>query len=308
MDQLAALRAFVRIVETGSFTQAAESLRTPKPTVTKLIQELEAHLQTKLLNRTTRRTAVTVDGAAYFERATRLLADLEELDGSLLASQMRPKGRLRVDMSASLAQLVIIPALDGFFARYPDIQLDIGASDRQADLVAENVDCVIRAGTLTDPSLIARRVAGLAMTTCAAPGYLDRFGTPGQPSELENGHVRVGYFDASSGRPRDFRFIRGTETIELQGHHRLSVNEASTYLAAGLAGHGVIQVPLFMVRRHLQSGALRPVLAEWSVPPLPLHIVYRPNRHLSAKLRIFVDWIVGLLASPPFASNDMGRP
>ena len=146
MDQVAALRAFTRIVQTGSFTQASALLRVPKPTVSKLVQQLEAHLQTKLLSRTTRRLAVTSDGAAYYERAVQVLADLEELDASVTASQARPKGKLRIDVSSSLAQLVIVPALGRFFGKYPDIQLEIGTSDRPTDLVAENVDCVIRAG------------------------------------------------------------------------------------------------------------------------------------------------------------------
>ena len=140
MDQIAALRAFIRIVETGSFTQAAASLRMPKPSVSKLVQQLETHLRTKLLSRTTRRLAVTSDGAAYYERAVQLLADLEELDASVAASQATPKGKLRIDVSSSIAQKVIVPALGRFFEKYPDIQLDIGTSDRPTDLVAENVD------------------------------------------------------------------------------------------------------------------------------------------------------------------------
>src|SRR5450756_1217291 len=141
MDQLAAMRAFVRIVETGSITRAALTLDMPKATVTKLIQQLEAHLHTKLLSRTTRRLIVTTDGAGYYERALRLLDELAELDGSLALSQVRPRGRLRIDVSPALAQRVIVPALSGFMEQYPDIQIEIGASDRPADLIAENIDC-----------------------------------------------------------------------------------------------------------------------------------------------------------------------
>src|SRR3954453_15105180 len=181
MDQLAAMRAFARIVETGSFSKASDSLGLPRATVTKLIQSLEAHLRTSLLNRSTRRVAVTADGAAYYDRAARLLAEIEELDGTLASSQLRPKGRLRIDVPPALARDVIVPALDDFFGRYPEIQLDIGASDRPADLVAENVDCVIRGGTISDPSLIARKIAVLEMVTCAAPSYLARHGEPRHP-------------------------------------------------------------------------------------------------------------------------------
>jgi DNA-binding transcriptional LysR family regulator len=297
MDQLAALRAYVRIVETGSFTRAAATLGMPKPTVSKLVQQLEAHLRTKLLSRTTRRLAVTSDGAAYYERALQIVSDLEELDASLTASQARPKGKLRIDVSSSLAQSVIIPALGGFFAKYPDIQLDIGASDLAADLVAENVDCVIRAGAIGDLSLIARRIAELHMTTCAAPAYLDAHGTPAHPSDLGRDHLIVGYLRRRLAEPMALSFIRRAETLEIAGRYRAAVNEAQTYLAAALAGHGIIQVPFFMVRDHLASGAMRAVLLEWRVPPLPLHVVYPPNRHLSTRVRVFVDWTAQLFAA-----------
>lgn len=301
MDQVAALRAFVRIVETGSFTQAAAGLGTPKATVSKLLQQLEAHLRTKLLSRTTRRLAVTADGAAYYERAARLLHDLEELDASVTASQARPKGRLRVDASSSIAQGIIMPALGGFFARYPDIQLEVGTSDRATDLVADNVDCVIRAGVIGDLSLIARRVAEMHMATCAAPAYLHAHGTPADPRALEQDHVGVGYLKQGLAEPHPLKFVRGGEALEVAVRYQVTVNEAQTYLAAGLAGHGILQVPHFMVRQHLESGALREVLPEWSVPPLPLHVVYSPSRHLSTRLRVFVDWAAALFAKVEFA-------
>lgn len=301
MDQLAALRAFVRIVETGSFTKAAATLGTPKPTVSKLVQQLEAHLRTKLLSRTTRRLAVTSDGAAYYERAIRLLSDLEELDASVTASQARPKGRLRIDVSSSIAQEIIVPALGGFFARYPDIQLDIGTSDREADLVADNVDCVIRAGVIEDLSLIARRIAEMHMTTCASPAYLQAHGVPDHPRALERDHLMVGYLKRRLAEPHPFSFVRGTETLVVTGRYQAAVNESQTYLAAGLAGCGIIQAPYFMVRAHLESGAMRAVLPEWSVPTLPLHVVYPPNRHLSTRLRIFVDWTAALFATAELA-------
>ncbi len=301
MDQIAALRAFVRIVETGSFTQAAAILGTPKPTVSKLVQQLEAHLQTKLLSRTTRRLAVTSDGAAYYERATRLLTDLEELDASVTASQARPKGRLRIDVSSAVAQQIIVPALGGFFARYPDIQLDIGTSDRPSDLITDNVDCVIRAGAIGDLSLIARRIAAMHMTTCAAPAYLQEHGVPGKPQDLGRDHFTVGYLKLRTGDPHPLTFVRRAETLEVVGRYQAAMNEAATYLAAGLAGYGVIQTPYFMARPHLASGALREVLTEWTVPPLPLHVVYPPNRHLSTRLRVFVDWAAALFARTQLA-------
>lgn len=301
MDQLAAIRAFVRIVETGSFTLAAASVRTPKPTVTKLVQGLEAHLGTKLLTRTTRRLTVTADGAAYYERAVQLLADLAELDGSVTASQARPGGRLRIDVSPVLAQRFIVPALAGFFARYPDIRLDLGASDRAADMIGENVDCVIRAGTLHDQAMIARRIATLHMVTVAAPVFLERHGAPQHPDDLRRSHPTVGFFSPANGRPLPFYFEAPAGVQEMAGLMQVAVNEAGTYLAATLAGHGVAQLPYVMARPHLEAGALTRVLADWPVPALPLHVVYPPNRHLSAKLRVFVDWAAVLFGSAEFA-------
>jgi DNA-binding transcriptional LysR family regulator len=295
-DQLAAMRAFARVVEAGNFTRAAASLAMPKPTVTKLIQTLEAHLRTKLLNRTTRRVIVTADGAAYYERAMRLLADLDELDGSMTLSQATPKGRLRVDASASLAMLVIIPALPDFHARYPDIQIDLGVTDRAVDLVGENVDCVVRGGALVDQSLVARRIGDMNFITCAAPAYVARRGAPKHPLELDRDHHAIGYFNAGTGRRHRFTFVQGEARHEVAARTIVSVNEGNAYVAAGLAGLGVMQAPTYMVQEHLNAGTLVPVLADWASDPIPLHVVYPPNRHLSNKVRVFVDWIADLFA------------
>ncbi|KRE05823.1 LysR family transcriptional regulator [Bosea sp. Root381] len=296
MDQLSAMRAFVRVVETGTFSRAADLLDMPKPTVTKLIQQLEAHLRARLLNRTTRRVTVTLDGAAYYERALRLLSDLDELDGSLTSAQARPSGRLRVDCSSSLAITVIIPALHEFHERYPDIQLDLGLSDRPADLVAENLDCAVRAGEIADQSLIARRIGEMQIITCAAPDYLARHGTPRHPREIEDGHRIVAYRPALGGRVLPMIYQNHTETIEIAGSYIISLSDGMGYLAAGLAGHGILQLPTFMARQAIADGRLVPILLDWCAGPKPLHIVYPPNRHLSNKVRVFVDWLAELFA------------
>lgn len=301
-DQLAAMRAFARVVEAGTFTRASESLGLPKATLTKLIQMLEAHLRTRLLNRTTRRVTVTADGAAYYERAIQLLAELDELDGSLTTSQAMPKGRIRIDVSASLALLIIIPALPNFHARYPDIQIDIGVTDRPVDLIAENVDCVVRGGEISDQSLIARRIAEMQFVTCASPSYLKRYGEPQAPSDLENDHFLVGYFSPDSGQRWPMTFKSNGNSLEVSGRYITSFNDGNAYVAAGLAGLGVIQAPLFMVRQYLAGGVLQPILTGWTGDAMPLHVVYPPNRHLSAKLRILVDWLVEIFASSELMS------
>lgn len=297
MDQLAAMRTFVRVVETGSFTRASDSLAIPKATVTKLVQGLEAHLRTKLLNRTTRRVLVTPDGALYYERAVRLLTEIEELDSSMASSQRLPKGKLRVEMSGALAKLVIMPALCDFHNRYPDIQLDLGISDRPIDILGENVDCAIRSGEITDQSLIARRISAMSFVTCAAPFYKELFGEPRHPRDLEQDHRVVSFFRAETGRQLPFLFKRSSEELEIYGRYIVSTNEAITYVTAAKAGAGIVQAPYFMVRDAFADGTLEPVLTEWTRDPAPLFVVYPPNRHLSNKLRVFVDWIANLVAN-----------
>lgn len=299
MDQLHAMRVFNRVVEAGTFTRAAESLSLPKGTVSKVVQQLEARLKVKLLNRTTRRVTVTADGAAYYERTARLLNDLDDIEASMTNAQASPSGRLRVDVGASVARLVIIPALAQFHQRYPDIQLDLGVSDRPVDLIGDNVDCVIRGGELTEPSLVARRVGNVQLITVAAPAYLQAHGTPAHPEDLEGTHTTVNYFSSRTGRPYPHIFEREGELLEIGGRYKVSVNESNAQLAAVLAGLGVAQVAVFAAAPHVERGELVHILPGWTRPPIPLHVVYPPNRHLSAKVRAFVEWVAELFAAHP---------
>jgi DNA-binding transcriptional LysR family regulator len=297
IDRIQAMQVFARVVETGSFTRAAETFDMPKGTVTKLVQQLEERLKVRLLHRTTRRVTVTADGAAYYERATRLLNDLDEMEASLSNAQASPSGRLRVDVGSSVARLVLVPALPEFFRRYPDIQLDLGVTDRPVDIIGDNVDVVLRGGELTEQSLVARRIANLQLVTVASPAYLRANGTATAPQQLEDGtHTTINYFSTRTGRPYPHVFERGGESLEIWGRQRLSLNEANAHLEAVLTGLGVSQVALFGAKPHLESGELVQVLADWTRPPIPLHVVYPPNRHLSAKVRAFVEWSAELFA------------
>jgi DNA-binding transcriptional LysR family regulator len=293
MDQILTMRAFARVVEAGTFTKAAESLDMPKGTITKLVQRLEERLKVKLLNRTTRRVIVTPEGAAYYERAIRLLNDLDDMEASMGNAQANPSGRIRVDVGTSVARLIIIPALPTFYARYPDIQLDLGVSDRPVDLIGENVDCVLRAGDLQEQSLVARRIGNIQLVTVASAGYVKRYGLPSHPSELEGSdHRTVNFFSARTSRPYPHEFERGAERLEVAGRYQVSVNESNAAVAAVLAGLGIGQNPSFSVAPLLASGELVQVLPDWTRPALPIYVVYPPNRHLSAKVRAFVDWAV----------------
>ncbi len=292
------MQAYVRVVEAGTFTKAADSLDLPKATVTRLIQTLETHLRTKLLNRTTRRVTVTPDGAAYYERAMRLLTDLDELEGSMNQARMAPRGRIRVDVPGAVGRDMIIPHLQDFYAKYPDIQIEMGVSDRPVDLIGDNVDCVIRGGELTDQSLVARRIGEFHFVACATPEYLRRHGTPAHPLELtQPPHRMVGYFSARTGKVMPDTFRRDGDVVDVVGNHVVAVNDSSAYLNAGLAHLGVVQVTCFMAAPLLKSGELVRVLEEWQVDPVQVYVVYPPNRHLSSKLRVFVDWVVELLGS-----------
>lgn len=297
MDKFSAMQAYVRVVEAGTFTKAADSLNLPKPTVTRLIQTLETHLQTKLLNRTTRRVTVTADGAAYYDRAVRILGEMDELESSMSRAKANPRGRLRIDVGASVGQMLLIPALPDFHVRYPDIQIDLGVTDRPVDLVGENVDCVLRGGEITDQSLVARRIGEFHLVLAATPAYLKRHGMPRHPTDLEDERHRViNYFSHRTGRPFPFNFQKGDERIELTGQHIVSVNDSNANLAAGLAGLGIVRTTTFMARPHFDSGALVPLLLDWCADTIPIHVVYPPNRHLSTKLRVFVDWAADLFA------------
>jgi LysR family transcriptional regulator for bpeEF and oprC len=295
VDRLQAMQVFVSVVDSGGFTRAAEVLRLPKATVTTLVQGLESHLKVKLLNRTTRRVSVTADGAAYYERCVRILAEVEETENALNRTRSTPSGRLRVDVPSSFGRQLLVPALAEFFERYPDIRLELGCSDRPVDLIEEGVDCVVRGGDLVDSSLVARRIATMPFITCAAPSYLERYGTPAHPNDLER-HRCVRYFMPKSGRLVDLEFTRGNERVAPMVDGLVAVNDGDAYAAAGLAGLGVMVVPRFMVEAALADGRLVPLLDDWATDPLPIYVMYPQNRHLSAKVRVFVDWVAELLA------------
>lgn len=296
MDRLIAMQTFVRVAELGSFTKAAEGLKLPNATVSMRVAQLEEHLQVKLLSRTTRRVSLTDDGAAYLERVQRLLNELEEIESHLAGATHSPRGRLRVDVPSATGRHVLAPALPTFFARYPQVVLEIGSGDRPVDLVAEGVDCVIRGGLTYDDALVARPLGAFQVVTCAAPSYLAQRGEPATPQDL-HAHSCVNFFSAKTGRVFPFEFERNGETLEIIGPHRVAANDADTYLEAGLAGLGIMQAPRTrQLQELLDGGRLVAVLTDWSAGQLPLVVMYPRNRHLSARVRVFVDWVVELYA------------
>ena len=292
MDQLQAIRAFARVVEAGNFTRAADSLDMPNATLSKLVQELEAHLGVRLLQRTTRRVTVTPEGQDYYAKASRVLRDLEDIDSSFNIARSKPRGHLRIDVGGSTARDVLLPLLPDFLARYPDIRIDLGVSDRSVDLISDNVDCVIRGGALDASSLVARGIGQATMVTCASAEYLRHNGVPAYPEELRNGHRLVSYLSPQNGRAVPFRFERDGQRSELKLEHRIGVNESNAHLAACVAGLGIIQTFSYAAGAALRDGTLVVILADWRPAPYPFHVVYPHNRYVTHRLRVFIDWLV----------------
>jgi DNA-binding transcriptional LysR family regulator len=292
LDQLLALRVFVRIADAGSFAKAADSLNIPRSSVSKLLQDLEQHLGTKLVERSTRALTITPEGEAYRDQALDLLAHLDAMDLSARDARVTPRGRLRVDVGSSLANMIIVPALPDFRRRYPDLELLLGVNDRPVDLIGDGVDCVIRGGELADTSLIGRRLCTLDFVTCASPAYLSEHGIPAHPSELESDHRAVSYFFPKTGKSLPMRYTREGETFEINARAAISVSESTAQNEAVLAGLGIGQIFDFSARPHFKTGRLVPILEDWIQPSHPLHLVYPATRHPSAKLRAFADWAV----------------
>lgn len=288
---------FVRIAESGAFSKAADAMRVPRATASKLIQDLEAHLGVQLFQRTTRRVNMTPEGAQYLERASKLLAELQDMDESVAGTKARPQGRLRVEVGSLLANLLLIPALREFQARYPLLQLDLGINDRNLDLVGEGVDCAIRGGAMPDTSMVARRLADLELVTCAAPAYVERRGMPKHPRELASGHTLVGYFSSLTGKRMQLRFERGDEKLSIPVVGGVAMNESTAHVNALVAGVGIGQTFRFVVASHVERGTLLQLLPQWRLPSMRVSLVYPNSRNVSIKVRAFSDWAATLFAA-----------
>jgi len=290
MDRLDAMRLFTRIVERGSFSQAANDLAIPRATATQVIQQMEKRLGVRLLQRTTRTVRPTLDGDAYYRRCIAILDDVENADGAF--RQSNPRGLLRIDVHGTLARHFLLPALPQFLSSYPGIELHMSEGDRLADIVREGIDCVLRVGVLHDSDMIARRVGMLEEVTLASAGYLARFGMPASVDALKDGHRMVGFHSTATGSmlPLEFTVDGQVETLALPAS--VSVSAAESYLAAARLGLGLIQVPRYHAETALASGELIEILRENPPTPTPVALLYPTNRHLSPRVRVFIDWAV----------------
>jgi DNA-binding transcriptional LysR family regulator len=292
LDHLSAMSAFVRVVEAGSFTKAAETLGLPKPKVTRQVQQLEARLGVRLLHRTTRQVAVTGDGEQYYERAVSLLSDLDDLEAQ--ARRSAGAGMLRVETDASLGIFLLAPALPGFQDRHPDTTVSLTLGNRAVDLVSENIDCALRTGHPGGGEFVTR-IGSVAFVTCASPAYLAAHGRPRDPHQLLASHATIGLV-GSRGSPLDFRFrSEGEPPFALVPAHRMRVDDPVAYVDAARAGLGIIQAPEHAVRLALARGELSTVLGGYDPGLAAVELVTNPTRARTARVRAFSAWVTGLL-------------
>ncbi|AWX92962.1 LysR family transcriptional regulator [Paracoccus mutanolyticus] len=293
MDRIDLFRIFTRVVDAASFTRAADTLGLPRSSVSAAVAELEGRVGARLLNRTTRKVAPTQDGAAFYERCLRVIADVEETEG-LFRQTAQPSGRLRVDVPGRIGRLILAPALPSFLEAYPEIDIELGVTDRAVDLVGEGVDCVLRVGPLGDSGLIARAIGTLPLINVASPDYLARHGSPETPADLGR-HWAVNYASPSTGRVEPWEWVDQGALRATPTRGRVTVNSAEAYIACCLAGLGLIQIPAYDVRPHLEAGELVEVLRDHRAEPLPATLLYPHRQHLSRRVQVFAEWLEALL-------------
>ncbi len=291
MDRLAALKLFVRIVERGGFGAAAADLGVSRPVATAAIKALELRLGAQLLHRTTRHVQPTVEGDAYYRRCVAILAELEDADRTAAGAV---SGSVRVDVPGNLAQTLLLPALPALLAKHPGLTVHLGEGERFVDLVREGVDCVVRAGEPVGGDLVVRRLGYMEEITCASPAYLAEHGAPTSPEELE-GHVMVGFVSSRTGKPLPLEFISAGRRVEVALPARVLVGAADTSAAAARLGFGLVQAPRHRFTDDLASGALVEILADFRPEPTPLSVLYPSNRQLSPRVRVFLDWLIGIV-------------
>ncbi len=292
------MAAYVRVVEAHGFTAAAERLGWSKSVISRRIAELEERLGVRLLNRSTRRLSLTEAGRAYYERCVRILADIEESEAAVASLHAEPRGRLRVSAPMTFGMLHLAPAVAEFLRRCPQLEIDLALNDRFVDVIDEGFDLALRIGTLADSALVARRLAPCRRIACAAPSYLAERGEPGTPAELA-GHDCLLYSYLAAADQWSFADAAGAEqAVRVAG--RLRVNNGDVLRDIAIAGLGIVMLPTFIVAGALADGRLRPVLCDWRPAEVALHAVYPHNRHLSSKVRTFVDFLVARFGPEPY--------
>ncbi|WP_339763890.1 LysR substrate-binding domain-containing protein [uncultured Hoeflea sp.] len=293
MDRLDRMKLFTRVVERRSLSAAAADLALARSTATEAIKTLEADLGTRLLERTTRHVAPTLDGEAFYRRCLVILGEFEEASSAFRDTE--PRGLLRIDAHPLLTHTFILPRLPEFLTRYPHLDLHIGQGDRLVDLVREGVDCVIRAGAQPDSGLIIRRLTTIKETTCASLAYLKRHGTPDTPDDL-GGHICAGFVSSRTGTTLPLEFMQKGKLREIHLPSRVTANNSDTVTELARLGFGLIQAPRYRLQRDFDNGSLVEILSKYPPSPTQLSALYPQNRHLSPRLRVFLDWVSGIFA------------
>jgi len=306
MDRLQSMEVFSWVVELGSFSRASDRLNLSKATVTAHVAALEDRLGVRLLNRTTRRLNLTEDGAAYLEHCRRILAEIAETDAALARGKVVPRGRLRIDMPVTIGLQYVMPALPRFSAQYPDLEIVATLTDQRLDLIAEGVDAALRVGALEDSSFVARKLYESHFIVAAAPSYLERFGTPTMPADLDH-HNCLGYYRAGIGRVQEWTFegsgAHAGERVVRPASGKLALSSGEALVDAAIAGLGIVYLLDLMLARPIAARQLQPIMSDWtSHERMPISVIYPQNRHLSAKVRVFVDFVAGLFPRPAAAA------
>ena len=299
MDRFDSMRVFAKVVENSSFAGAAARLDISASMVTLHVKELEERLGVRLLNRTTRKVSLTETGRAYYERCTRLLADLEETEQAVSDMHAAPRGELHVNATPSFGILQLAPAMADFTARFPGISVELMLSERIVDLGEDGFDVAVRVGELPDSSLIAHQLAPCRMVVCGAPSYFEKHGKPRTPADL-TAHNCLTVAETGSSYYRAWHLTAADGTaLNISPIGNLRTNSGAVLKVTALAGHGLVCLPTYLVGDALQSGRLVTVLDDYMAPPLPLRALYPHNRYLSAKVRAFVDFLAARFGKEP---------
>lgn len=298
MSKFDEIQTFAQIVESGSITAAAERLAVAKSAVSRRLAELEARLGVELFHRTTRKLTLTDSGRAFYERSVRILSDLEEAEQAVCQAHHELRGPLKVAAPLTFGLLHLGPALNEFVRAHPQIQVEIDFNDRQVDVIQEGFDVAIRIAALQDSSLIARRFASISFDTCASPAYLARHGTPQTPNALRD-HQCLVYTYLTNPRTWSYRDRTGNE-ISIRVQPYIEANNGDYLSAAAIAGHGIVRQPRFICYAAIARGELVPILTDYPIPALNAYAIYPPTRHLSQRVRAFVDFLVARFAGTPY--------
>ncbi len=312
MDRLYCMQVFVRVVENGAFSKAADAMGISRSSATAAIAQLEKRLGVRLLNRTTRRLCVSDEGRSYYANCVRILGEIAEMEDCLSGSRVAPQGRLRVSVPQSFVNMIFFPLLTRFAANYPELEIEVVLTDRAVNLVEEGIDCAIRGIEIPpDSSLVAKTLSATRWLTCATPAYLATRGIP-ETIEALGGHNCIRFISQSTARPRAWQFLRDGESVTFLPTGNLRLTSFDAVIQTALAGGGIAQIPDSLGYRSVLDGGLQPILEEYVAPAPSLLMVYPGNRYLAAKVRTFIDCFAEAFPkdgwwSEIVATNAVGR-